>query len=101
MRPKMTPEEIKKLQRSERAACLQAILDSKEPKKLIVAGAGTGKTFTFREVLKPVVGGTNLVMTFIRKLVTDMEKSMSGVAEVKTFHAYCKKILHEQNGKVE
>jgi superfamily I DNA/RNA helicase len=97
----MTPAELKECQRTERAACLQAILDSKEPKKLIVAGAGTGKTFTFREVLKPVVGGTNLVMTFIRKLVADMEKSMSDVAEVKTFHAYCKKILHEQNGKVE
>jgi len=97
----MTSAEIKESQRTERAACLQAILDSTEPKKLIIAGAGTGKTFTFREVLKPAVGGTNLVMTFIRKLVADMDKSMSDVAEVKTFHAYCKKILHEQNGRVE
>ncbi len=97
----MTRAEIKEHQREERAVCLQAILDSKATKKLIVAGAGTGKTFTFREVLKPVIGGTNLAMTFIRKLVADMESSMSDVAEVKTFHAYCKKILHEQTGKVE
>lgn len=55
----MTPAEIRESQRKKRAECLQAILDSTEPKKLIVAGAGTGKTFTFREVLKPVVGGTN------------------------------------------
>ena len=30
-----------------------------------------------------------------------MDSVFGDLAEVKTFHAYCKKILHEQNGKVE
>ena len=30
-----------------------------------------------------------------------MASVFGDLAEVKTFHAYCKKILHEQNGKVE
>ena len=30
-----------------------------------------------------------------------MNTAFGELAEVKTFHAYCKKILHQQNGKVE
>ncbi len=97
----MTTTERKRLQKQERADCLQAILASKAKKKLIVAGAGTGKTFTFSELLKVRAGGNNLAMTFIRKLVSDMEPRLACYAEVKTFHAYCKKILHAQNGRVE
>ena len=95
-----TNEEIKARQKAERKACLDAILTSTARKKLIVAGAGTGKTHTFSELIKLRVGGANLAMTFIRKLIADMESRLPD-AEVKTFHAYCKKILHEQNGKVE
>lgn len=97
----MTPDEIKAKQREERTQCICRILDSKARKKLIVAGPGTGKTHTFLELLKLKQGGTNLVMTFIRKLTLDMEPRLSPFAEVKTFHAYCKKILHETKGKVE
>lgn len=97
----MTREEYKARQREERAKRLQAILDSKAKRKLIVAGAGTGKTFTFGKLLEKQAGGNNLAMTFIRKLVADMEASLAENAEVKTFHAYCKKILHAQNGRVE
>ena len=97
----MTRETLKKKQEVERRECLQNILESKAPKKLIVAGAGTGKTFTFREVLQLRAHGNNLVMTFIRKLVADMEAGFGAVAEVKKFHAYCKKVLHERNGRVE
>lgn len=97
----MTVDELKRHQKVERARRLQSILDSKSKKKVIVAGAGTGKTFTFGQVLMKCVGGNNLAMTFIRKLVADMGTKLSANAEVKTFHAYCKKILHAQNGKVE
>ena len=34
-------------------------------------------------------------------LTADMYNSFGDLAEVKTFHAYCKKILHEKNGKVD
>jgi superfamily I DNA/RNA helicase len=97
----MTEAEIKAQQSQERAQCLNAVLESPAPKKLIVAGAGTGKTFTFSKLLAQSQGGTNLALTFIRKLVADMEASLGHLAEVKTFHAFCKKILHQQNGQIE
>jgi superfamily I DNA/RNA helicase len=97
----LTREEVKEKQDAERRECLQKVLDSTAPKKLIVAGAGTGKTYTFREILKLSTGGKNLVMTFIRKLVADMEAAFGTIAEVKTLHKFCKKVLHERNGRVE
>lgn len=97
----MTSEEIISIQKDEREKCLDAILSSKSKKKIILAGAGTGKTFTFKEVLKANPEGENIAMTFIKMLTSDMYASFGDLAEVKTFHAYCKKILHEQNGKVE
>lgn len=97
----MTVEEIIEIQKGERRKCLDAILLSESKKKIILAGAGTGKTFTFKEILKAKPEGENIAMTFIRMLTSDMYASFGDLAEVKTFHAYCKKILHEQNGKVE
>ena len=48
---KMTKEEKIELQKKERSDSLDKILKSKSSKKIIVAGAGTGKTFTFKRVL--------------------------------------------------
>jgi len=95
----VNPEELKAWQKKERDRCFQEILNSTSPKKVIVAGPGTGKSFTFGQLLRQA-RGNKLAMTFIRKLVTDMESKLVGIAEVKTFHAYCKKILHEQKGNV-
>ncbi|MEW6510850.1 MAG: UvrD-helicase domain-containing protein [Bacteroidota bacterium] len=97
----MRKHDLKKTQERERSRCLRAILNSRAKRKIIVAGPGTGKTFTFKKVLELRKGGENIAMTFIRKLAEDMDKSLGQVAEVKTFHAYCKKILHQQNGRVE
>lgn len=97
----MTREQCKDQQREERSKYLQEILASTARRKLIVAGPGTGKTFTFAKLLEQSRGGNNLAMTFIRKLVEDMKAKLSDSAEVKTLHAYCKKILHAQEGKYE
>ena len=97
----MTASSVNARQKAERQKCLEAILSSKAPRKVIVAGPGTGKTFTFRELLKQKAEGTNLAMTFIRRLVEDLEGELADCAEVKTFHAYCKKILHDRRGRVE
>lgn len=97
----MTAAALKAYQKKERQKLLATILESDAPKKLIVAGPGTGKTFTFKELLRNKAGGTNLAMTFIRKLVADLEGELGDYAEVKTFHAYCKKVLHEKKGRVE
>lgn len=94
----MTKEEFIISQKEEREEILKSILESKEKKKIIVAGAGTGKTFTFREVLKLNPDGANIAMTFIRLLRNDMEGSLGAYAEVRTFHEFCKKILHENRG---
>ncbi len=45
---------------AQRQAALDAILDSAAPKKLIVAGPGTGKTHTFRAGLERAGGGVAL-----------------------------------------
>ncbi len=94
-------EKIRNRQAKERSRRLTEILESTARRKIIVAGPGTGKTFTFKKVLELKKGGENLALTFIRKLAGDMEASLKGLAEVKTFHAYCKKILHKKNGRVE
>lgn len=96
-----TQEEIIASQKTERSECLKKILESNSPKKIIVAGAGTGKTFTFKELLKVKGTGENIALTFIRMLTSDMFNTFGDLAEVKTFHAYCKKVLHEKNGKVD
>ena len=95
-----TADNLLENQKEKRKKYVEEILASENPFKLIVAGPGTGKTFTFGELLKKYTGKQNLALTFIRKLVADMEKDLAEYAEVKTFHAYCKKLLHEQNGEI-
>ena len=75
-------------QQEERQALLQKILDSEAEKKIIVAGPGTGKTFTFQQILIRAESNKNLVMTFIRRLVNDMDEKLSDYADVKTFHEF-------------
>lgn len=88
-------------QAQERERYLNLILDSESDKKIIVAGPGTGKTYTFKRVLENLGPGNYLVLSFIRKLVDDLAKELGDAAEVKTFHAFCKRILHETQGKVD
>lgn len=90
-------------QAEKRKAYLDEIVKSDHRRKLIVAGPGTGKTFTFGAVFQASTGkaNNNLALTFIRNLVRDMDRDFGTHAEVKTFHAYCKKLLHERNGRIE
>src|SRR3989442_541758 len=97
----MHTADLKAEQKAERKQCLENILASKARWKLIAAGPGTGKTHTFREILAQRAGGNNLAITFMNKLADEMKLALGKNAEVKTFHAYCKKILHEQNGRVD
>jgi len=88
-------------QTQERVRYLNLILDSKSEKKLIVAGPGTGKTYTFKQILNKLGTGNYLILSFIRKLVDDLALEIGEGAEIKTFHAFCKRILHEVKGKVD
>jgi superfamily I DNA/RNA helicase len=85
-------------QANKRQAYLEAILASDSPRKLVVAGPGTGKTYTFGKLFKKSGDGDHLALTFIRRLVADMDADLGQVAEVKTFHAFCKKLLHRAYG---
>lgn len=75
-----------------RADALTAILASDSARKLVVAGPGTGKTHTFRELLSEA-GDNNLALTFLRNLVSDLEESLQQVAAVYSFHGFAHLML--------
>jgi superfamily I DNA/RNA helicase len=85
----------------ERAAASDAIVNSDASKRLIVSGPGTGKSFTFRRALAKAIedagGGKGLALTFIRNLVADLEKDLGTLADVFTFHGYCKHLMHSHD----
>jgi superfamily I DNA/RNA helicase len=60
-----------------------------------VAGPGAGKTHTFRELLKRVEG-PKLALTFLLVLVRDLQKSLEGIADVRSFHGLAKQLLHSR-----
>lgn len=71
---------------SERTKHVQKILASASPKKVVVAGPGTGKTFLFKELLK---GKTNTItLTFINSLVEDLSLELYGISNVLTLHSF-------------
>lgn len=82
--------------RVRRQEYVDKIVGSTARHKVIVAGPGTGKTTAFKAVLASVPDGDRVALTFIRNLVRDLEKDLAGLAEAKTFHAYCRKLLHRR-----
>jgi superfamily I DNA/RNA helicase len=83
--------------KADRQARLDKLLDSDAPRKLVVAGPGTGKTHSFRALLQRRPE-PRLVITFINNLVRDLERALGDLAQVRTFHAYCRNLLHNQGG---
>jgi superfamily I DNA/RNA helicase len=82
-----------KQQEIERAAIVKKILSSDAIRKVIVSGPGTGKTYTFKELLTPKRGNC-LALTFINNLVNKLKKDLDGHAKTRTFHSFCKELLH-------
>jgi superfamily I DNA/RNA helicase len=83
----------------ERTAASDAIVNSDSKKRLIVAGPGTGKTHTFKQALARAIADSptaekGLALTFIRNLVDDLSEALSDVADVFTFHGFCKHQMH-------
>jgi ATP-dependent DNA helicase UvrD/PcrA len=75
---------------------VEKILRSSNPRKLIVAGPGTGKTTIFKKLLEATAGDreTRIVLTFIRNLTADLGRVLGGLARVSTLHGYCQSLLH-------
>jgi hypothetical protein len=68
--------------RPDRDHYTRLIVESSSPKKLVVAGPGTGKTFAFQACLR-AVGGNGLALTFINNLVRDLEVELEGLAKAR------------------
>ncbi len=79
-----------------RRAAVEAILRSSSRKRVIVAGPGTGKTSLFRELLEQRKAGKDrsLILTFINNLKDELERDLGHLAQVFTFHGYCRHLLH-------
>ena len=79
-------------------ASIREIVESPSPKKLVVAGPGTGKTTLFGALLDDARGGAddNLILTFINALKDDLETSVGDRATVRTLHSYCLGLLYQQ-----
>lgn len=74
-----------------RTAHTEVILNSDAPKKLIVAGPGTGKSFLFQQICKRKMrekGAKILALSFINELIDDLSRDLHDLAEVKTLHSF-------------
>lgn len=72
------------------------IINSTARNKIVVAGAGTGKSFTFKTYLTGKEGKL-LALTFINNLARDLFNDLAGIADVHTFHGFCKSLLHRMS----
>lgn len=75
-----------------RADALAKILGDDSPRKLVVAGPGTGKTHTFKELFR-VRDGSKLALTFLTSLVRDLEKELGAFANAYSFHGFAHLLL--------
>ena len=86
-----------------RQLAADAVVNSDASKRLIVAGPGTGKSFAFKAALARAVvqaagSDRGLALTFIKNLVADLQKELGLLADVNTFHGYCKHLMHQHVG---
>lgn len=79
--------------KEERDKDVDKIKNSTHPRKVIVAGPGTGKSFLFSELIKKKrsEGKTNfLAITFIGKLGDALADDLCGLAETVTMHSFAR-----------
>jgi UvrD/REP helicase N-terminal domain/UvrD-like helicase C-terminal domain len=84
------------LSKADRQKYIDAILQSKSSKKIVVAGPGTGKTFLFKEILKDKKN--SLTLTFVNSLVEDLSLELCGISDVKTLHGFGRSIMAKATG---
>ncbi len=87
----------------ERKEKLKLVTDSKAHLRLIVSGPGTGKTFTFMQVIKKMPPNSNArIFTLINNLANDLinefDKPEFANVKASTFHGYCKELLYSKLG---
>ena len=86
-----------KKQRSEDSS---KVLDSSHPRKVVVAGPGTGKSFLFQEAIrkKKEEGKSKfLAITFIGKLCDELADDLAGLAPARTLHGFAKDLVQRHS----
>ena len=77
----------------ERAKDSDKILKSSHPRKVVLAGPGTGKSFLFKEAIKrkKAQGAHDfLAITFIGNLTDELADDLAGLAETTTLHGFAR-----------
>ena len=77
-----------------RSEATRRVVESEHPKRLIVSGPGTGKSYAFKLALQRK-GQRGLALTFIRSLTAELAKDLGDDADTYTFHAYSKHLFHQ------
>lgn len=85
-----------------RDAATKKILNSNAQKRVIVAGPGTGKTYTFKQVVESMSPDRKvLIFTLINNLARELDHDFGdefGNVTTGTFHGYCKNLLYNDLG---
>jgi hypothetical protein len=82
--------------KQERQLDIDKILTSNHPRKVVVAGPGTGKSFLFEQAIrKELASGKKrfLAITFIGKLGDALADDLAGLAETTTLHGFARKFV--------
>ncbi|MDO8469895.1 MAG: UvrD-helicase domain-containing protein [bacterium] len=85
--------------KTERNNEVNTIKNSVHPRKVIVAGPGTGKSYLFSELIKKkrAEGKANfLAITFIGKLGDTLADDLCGLAETMTMHGFARSFVLSQ-----
>lgn len=77
--------------KTERKKHTDEILNHSSRHKIVVAGAGTGKTHLFKQILDGKIN--TLTLTFVNALVEDLSLELCGVSDVKTLHSFARSEL--------
>lgn len=84
--------------KKEREGDTVAIKKSPHPRKVVVAGPGTGKSYLFSEIIrqKRLEGKTNfLAITFVGKLGDELADDLCGLATTKTMHSFARSLVFQ------
>ncbi len=82
--------------KTERESDLQKIMASEKPRKVVVAGPGTGKSHMFSQLIeaKQKQGKSKfLAITFIGKLGDALADDLCGLAETTTMHSFARSFV--------
>jgi superfamily I DNA/RNA helicase len=82
--------------KQERTNDVDTIIKSTHPKKVVVAGPGTGKSYLFEQIIKnkKLKGKKEfLAITFIGKLGDELADDLAGLASTMTLHGFARKFL--------